>query len=171
VRAGSASEAVEAFFAEAARKACPAFIRKGAAKAVAYFLHQSEDKAVGRIVSAVCATRGFQSARVHRQLSVYLRGIAKERRAIAVVLVVADGIVQYPRLTDVEGAGGNAENANGNADAAIGVAGARPLTAAVVQFEAPGFRKVLHLQASANGALEFEPLPSEGNALVPLLFD
>jgi hypothetical protein len=43
-RSGNDTEAITAFFSEAARRACPAFLRRGAAKALAYFLHPSDSQ-------------------------------------------------------------------------------------------------------------------------------
>ena len=117
-------------------------------------------------MSTVCATKGFQNARVHRQLCTYLRGIAKKRMAIAAVIVVADGIVQFPRLQDVDGAGASADATSNSDGPDIHVGGG-----AVAQFDAPSFRKVLHFQLGSSGLLEFETLSSEGNSIAPQLID
>mmetsp|Transcript_40239 Transcript_40239/g.61845 ORF Transcript_40239/g.61845 Transcript_40239/m.61845 type:complete len:838 (-) Transcript_40239:171-2684(-) len=94
--------AVEGFIIEAVRYSSTLFLKQQQFSSVVYFLHRRRGK---RELSSVGISACFKSARAHKKCQKFLRAYAREKKAIAAILVAEDHNVKHPRWAQRGNAG------------------------------------------------------------------
>ena len=95
-------DAMKGLLLETLRHSCANFLQQREYKGIAYFLHPSSaeqgQESSRREVTPVNIAQGFRRKSSHHECAEFLRTIAADKEATAVVMVVEDCEVRYPRI-------------------------------------------------------------------------